>query len=229
MVNNNYMPLRKTPLVNEQIYHVYNRSVAQQPIFHNKHEYQSFLNCIDYYRFQNPPYRFSFFTRLNIKDKLTTLKNIYESYERLIDIYAFCIMPNHYHLLLKQLSDNGISNFIRLLQNSYAHYQNTKNKRFGALFQSPFKAVRVETDEQFIHVARYIHLNPLTSYILKEPHELNTFQWNSWKNYISSETESLINKELLLGLIKRKNLEKFTFDQLDYQRTLNKIKHLTFE
>jgi len=224
------MPKRKTPLVSNEIYHVYTRSVAQQPIFRNKKEFTVFTNLIEYYKFPNPLLRFSHYSRLNSKERAKFLNNLYKQNQNLVNIYAFCLMPNHYHLLLKQTSDNGIMNFIRLCQNSYARYLNSKTKRFGSLFQSPFKALRIETDEQFTHVARYIHLNPLSSYILKNFSELKSYKWSSYIDYFSETPRRFINTTLLTKLFKDKEkFDKFTQDNLDYQRRLEKIKHLTID
>jgi len=224
------MPKRKVPLVNDEVYHIYNRSVAQQPIFRNKREYNIFTNLLEYYRFRDPPKRFSHYLRLNNEERIKLLDNLYSQNNFLVEIYAFCLMPNHYHLLLKQTSANGIKNFIRLFQNSYARYFNIKNKRFGSLFQSPFKAVRIETDEQFTHVARYIHLNPLTSYVLKDLLELKTYKFNSYIDYLLDNPRRFVNKDFLLNYFKNRiKFEKFTEDNLDYQRKLEIIKHITIE
>ncbi len=136
-------------------------------------------------------------------------------------------MPNHYHLLLRQREDNGITNFIRLIQNSYAHYINTKTKRVGSVFQSPFKAKRIENDEQFLHVARYIHINPLTTYIVKNPKDLVNYEWCSYKDYYEEIPRKFVDISFLSSFYRKKdNLVAFTLDRTDYQRALEKIKHL---
>ena len=139
-------------------------------------------------------------------------------------------MPNHYHLLLKQSLNSGIMNFIRLIQNSYARFLNLRYKRSGSLFQSPFKAVRLETDEQFIHVARYIHLNPLTSFVIRDFNDLKSYQWNSYLDYLSFTPRKFINTSFLMNYFKNiEKFEEFTKDNLDYQRKLEKLKHLIIE
>lgn len=70
-------------------------------------------------------------------------------------------MPNHFHFLIEQTADKGIASHMQRFINSYAHYVNIKYKRVGPLFQGLFKGVLIESDEQFLHVSRYIHLNPL--------------------------------------------------------------------
>lgn len=224
------MPFRKVPLINNEIYHVFNRSVARQPIFQNNREYETFLNLLEYYRFSNPPLRFSHFQRLNIQEKKKLLNKLYTQNKNLIDIYVFSLMPNHYHFILKQVTDSGIMNYIRLCQNSYARYFNIKDNRSGSLFQSPFKAVRIETEEQLKHVARYIHLNQLTSFILKKFEDLKSYNWNSYTDYLSNNPRKFVNTSYLINLFKNPDkFEEFTKDNLDYQRKLEIIKHLIIE
>jgi len=139
-------------------------------------------------------------------------------------------MPNHYHLLVRQNIDNGISKFISRLQNSHAKYLNIKLNRNGALYQSPFKNTIIETDEQLLHVARYIHLNPLTSYIVKGPNELKSYPWCSFSDYSGRSPRRLIKRNLVLSHYgNQQELIAFTLDRVDYQRKLNRINHLILD
>jgi len=220
------MARRKNFIATNEIYHLYNRSVANQPIFDTRYNIRHFINLTDFYRFQDTNIRYSHFNRLDKKSKVRFQDSLYTSPTR-IEIYAFCIMNNHYHFLVKQLIDSGISKFVSQIQNGYAKHFNLKNKRFGAVFQSPFKAVRIESEEQFLHTSRYIHLNPLSSYVLKDYSELRDYPYSSFSDYISQKPRQFIEKEYLLGFFKDKNsLEKFTADQVDHQRNLEKIKHI---
>lgn len=224
------MPYRYTPFVTGEIYHVFNRSVARQPIFKRKDNYERIFNLIDFYRFKKPNLRFSHYNVLPPPKRKKFLNNLYSSSDKLIDILTFCFMPNHVHLLLKQNHEDGITTFMRNIQNSYAKYFNIKNKRTGALFQSMFKGVRIESDKQIIHVVRYIHLNPLTSYILKNIDELEKYPWSSFIDYMGKRSLSFVDKDFILGYFSSSSkLKKFTLDQVEYQRTLDKIKHLMFE
>lgn len=168
------MPYRKIPIVAGEIYHVFNRSVAKQPIFILNKDYQRAMEVIDFYRHKDLPMRFSYFNRLQSYQKQQLIKIVAET-SSIVEILAFCLMPNHVHFLLKSLTDNGIIQFMSNFQNSYAKYFNTRHERTGTLFQPMFKAVRIESEEQLIHVSRYIHLNPVTSYILKTIEELETY------------------------------------------------------
>ena len=224
------MPYRRTPLVPGEIYHVFNRSVAQQPIFLTNKHYQRALELIKFYIYMRPSLSFSHYNRLAQDQKLLFWKNLQSKGVKQIEIFAYCLMPNHLHFLIKGITDKGITDFMRNLQNSYAKYFNTKEKRSGALFQSMFKAVRIETEEQFIHVGRYIHLNPLTSYLINIPDELENYPWCSFIEYLNNQTNQIINKYLMLGCFPSlKAFKTFTFNQIDHQRKLALIEHLILE
>ncbi|MBI4067157.1 transposase [Candidatus Gottesmanbacteria bacterium] len=144
----------------------------------------------------------------------------------LVEIYSYSYMPNHYHFLLKQKQDKGVQLFIGNLQNSFAKYFNIKNSRDGGLFQNSFKAKRVETDEEFIHISRYIHLNPVTSYLI-EFNKLTTYPWTSFPIYAGNSPSNFINTLFITHHFKTKEKYiQFCADQVNYQRNLNKIKHL---
>ncbi len=224
------MPYRKTPIVAGEIYHVFNRSIARQPIFLNQRDYERMLDVLYFYSFERPKLRFSHYHRLSNNQRKAFLEDLVKNNKRLVDILAFCFMPNHIHLLLKGLHEKGISTFMTNLQHSYAKYFNIKNKRTGSVFQAMFKIKRIETDEQLLHVSRYIHLNPLTSYILKDIEQLENYPWTSYTDYIDNRQTSILNKDYLIGFFQsKKELKKFTSNQIDYQRKLDHIKHLLLE
>lgn len=223
------MALRKVILANKEIYHIFNRGVAKIPIFESSWDYQRFTELLDYYRFQNPPLRFSYFHRLPNSQRDTTWKNILKSSLPMVEIITYCLMPNHLHLLIKQITNNGISKFMANLLNSYARFFNTKYKRIGPLFQSNFKAVRIETNEQLLHVHRYIHLNPLTSLIVKKQ-EFEQYRWSSYRHYLGLTQSHFVDAKLILNQFKTlESYKKFLLDQADYQRKLHIIKHLALE
>lgn len=222
------MPYRKIVLANNEIYHVVNRSIAQIPIFKGIRDYQRTLEVIDFYRYIKPSLSFSHYKRLPKKEKQIFYENLKKK-KHLVGILAFCLMPNHSHFLLRQRQDNGISTFMRNFQNSYARYFNTKYKRAGAVFQAMFKAVRIETDEQLMHVSRYIHLNPVSAYLI-EINELKNYPWSSYPIYLGKSKSHFINLDSILFHFKtRSTFEKFVFDQADYQRKLQRIKNLALE
>lgn len=224
------MPIRKIPLINNEIYHIYNRSISSIPVFVSKRDYQRGLEILNYYQFAKPPLSFSKSKKLSIKERAKLLENLTKK-GRLAKIICFCLMPNHFHFLLKQIKEGGVSKLIANFQNSYTRYFNIKNKRIGPLFQGAFKAVRVETDEQFVHVSRYIHLNPYSSAVIDSFEKLEKYPWSSFREYLQyNQGRKISFPEEVLNLFQNpQEYRKFIFDQADYQRELEKIKHLTLE
>jgi len=224
------MPGREIPLVSGEIYHVINRGIASQPIFGDKRDYHRFLETIFYYQNQNPPLRYAKFLTLSVEERNRILRNLKKKKDFNVEFMSFCLMPNHFHLLLRQVKDGGISKFLSNLTNSYTRYFNTKNQRKGPLFQGKFKAVRIENDNQLLHVTRYIHLNPYTSYVIKNVEELASYPYSSFQEYLNPNDNQIMNKDEVLSHFKSLRLFKeFTFDHADYQRKLDQIKHLSLE
>jgi putative transposase len=221
------MPSRGSVFAKNEVYHVFNRSIARENIFSLKSNLKKALEIVEFYRLPQQ-IRLSKFKSLTSSQKneyvIATKDNL-----PLVEIYAFAFMPNHFHLLLKQLQDGGIVRFTANFQNSFAKVFNLKNSRDGALFQNSFKSVRIETDEQLLHVSRYIHLNPVTGYLI-DFKELANYPWTSFPKYVNEERGSFVNVDLLLNLFASKEkLVAFVSDQVAYQRELALIKDLMLE
>jgi putative transposase len=212
------MAYRKVILANNEVYHVINRGVEERETFLDKRDYSRFLKSFIYYQKANPPVRFSFKKRVD--------KRRFSNLDDLVEIICYCLMPNHFHFLLKQIKDDGISLFISRLTNSHTRYFNTRHRRTGHLFQGPFKAVRIENDEQLIHVSRYIHLNPVVGFLVKNP---KGYLYSSYLEYLGGE-KGICQKELVLAQFSSsKHYEKFVLDQKDYALELKKIQRLAIE
>ena len=220
---------RKVVFANDQIYHVFNRGVDRRSVFLTNWEYSRVIETIKYYRFSDLPFRLSKLLNLPQAQRIKVLSDIQSDNEKLVEIISFCIMPNHFHLMLKQLKEGGISKFISNLTNSYTKYFNTKHERVGPLFEGIFKAVIVETDEQLIHLSRYIHLNPVSSFIIQEK-DLENYPWSSLPEYLGKSEENFCKKETVMDLFKNiKDYKKFIMDQISYAKELEKIKHIALE
>lgn len=208
------MPGRIVPLVNGDFYHIFNRGGDKRNIYVQPRDYLRFQKTFYYYKFIGPKPKFSQFGKSNLFKPLLN--------EKFVEIIAFCLMPNHFHFLIKQIKENGISRFISQLSNSYTKYFNTKYKRVGALMQGVFKSVRIETDEQLIHVSRYIHLNPVVSGLVKQPEQYN---WSSYLEYIN-QNPNFCSIDEVLNLFKTpQKYQKFVEDQVGYASKLEIIKH----
>lgn len=214
------MPYRKDVLISGEIFHLYNRGVEKRLIFSDNGDYIRFLDTLKFYSSKNQPGKFSTF----IIPPPGWKRQGGDVEELLVEIYAYCLMPNHFHLLLKQLVDNGISILLGKLLNSYTKYFNTKYQRTGHLFQGTFKSVRVRNDEQFLHLSRYIHLNPYSSKIVADPFK---YRWSSLAEYINkiSGKSRITNTQAILTHFESKNnYKKFIIDYADYARALEIIK-----
>lgn len=223
------MPYRTTPLVNGEYYHLYNRGVAKQPIFSYKRDYERFLLCLSYYHFNNLPFKLSRLLQIPVIERDLILQGLQESNDKTVEIIAFCLMPNHFHLLVRQIKDQGISKFLKQVTNSYTRYFNTKHKRVGPIFQGSFKAVHIDSNEQLLHLSRYLHLNPLVSFVVRDE-AFMSYPWSSLEIYLDTSRISFTKPEIILQNFKTPNLYlKFVMDQADYAKKLKHIQHLTLE
>lgn len=145
---------RKTKLEMEEFYHIYNRGVEKRKIFQVYSDYKRFLALLYIANSDQP---------LHIKDfGYMSLEKIFKQNrgEPLVAIGAYCLMPNHFHLLLTPLVDGGISKFMLKLQTGYSMYFNKKNDRVGPLFQGTFKSKHIVDDLYLKYIYAYTHLNP---------------------------------------------------------------------
>ena len=217
--------MRKDPLVNESYYHVINRSIAQYKIFNDNADYLRTIEIFDLYRFSDFRLKYSYFSHLSPSDQKRIVKQIKQSGKMLIEIIAYCLMPTHIHLLLKQNEDGGISKFMSKILNSYTRYFNTKHQRLGPLWEGRFKNVLVQTDEQLLHLTRYIHLNPVSVGLVKKPED---WVFSSYHEYIKKNVNKICQFEEIINL-DYKAYKKFVHDRIAYQKELSKIKRFLIE
>ena len=194
---------RRVVFANGEIYHIFNRGVEKRPTFMDKRELDRGVKTLDFYRFANLSLKLSKFLVLPEPERVKLVQDMYLKYEKLVEVICYCLMPNHFHFLVKQMKKNGVSTFAANFANSYTKYFNTKHERVGPLFQGLFKAVRVESDEQLMHVSRYIHLNPVSSFLI-EPEDLEKYRWSSYPEYLEPSSERIADKEIVLGMFSSK-------------------------
>lgn len=195
------MPIRKIQFENGEFYHVFNRGVEKRDIFMDERDYLRFVRNLE---------RINDEVNIRIRNVPDVTTSGTLGKQPIVYIACFCLMPNHFHFLVKQLSDNGIINFFGRLGISYAQYFNTKYERVGSLFQGRFKAVHIGNDEQLKHTSRYIHLNPL-EFIepnwkekgIKNWNKANNFlenyRWSSYLDYVGKENfPPVTNREFIM-------------------------------
>lgn len=216
----------KTVLTTGEIYHIFNRSIAEFKIFKSHSDFSRIKEAIQYYQIQKRPFSFTYFNKIqkNITKHKRSKSEIsidMDKNNKLVQIIAYCIMPTHIHLVLKELGERGVVIFMSNLLNSYSRYFNIKHKRKGPLWEGRFKRVLVENDEQLLHLTRYIHLNPVTAYLVNKPED---WEASSYKEYLSNHS--------VAGRICRYNdilninptlYKQFTEDRIFSQRELAKI------
>ena len=213
------------PLITGQIYHIYNRTIsAEVPFFENNY-LELFIKLLFHYKTYNTAFsqHKDKLKRLNgddlslrlISPNIRNVTNCPDVRKYVpVEIYAYCPMPNHYHLLVKQLIDGGISHFIKSFQSSITQIYNKKDNRKGTLWESKFKAKLVDSDESFLQVNRYIHLNAVESskISIKKPEE---YIWSSYLDAIGQRHGKLCNHEILWNLMKPNIYRGFVNSKVD--------------
>ncbi|EKE13188.1 MAG: hypothetical protein ACD_13C00066G0005 [uncultured bacterium] len=175
-------------------YHLYNRGVEKRRIFLDAQDYKVFLNYLKEYL--SPPPKKS-----EIKKKTFTLQGqsfkgisrLPKNYFQEIELLCFCLMPNHWHMLIKQSSLYSVTKFVRSLMTRYSMYFNKKYKRVGNLFQGRYRAVLVNDEAYLLHLSRYIHLNPseLTNDLLSA--------YSSYGDYLNLRHTPWIKSDYILS------------------------------
>jgi len=199
-------------------YHVFNRGVDKRILFLDDEDYNMFYYYLFIYvtplekvlrRYHNLPIRL--FNKNMAKE---------------IDLLAYCLMPNHFHLLVRQRSEKSLAQFMKQITNAYAQYFNTKYKRAGSLFEGRYKTVRVVKDEQLVHLSRYIHLNPVVAGLTQEPE----YEWSSYGEYIDDPARKICHTKVVLDYFPSVYAyKKFVHDEKDYRKKLHEIRGLVIE
>lgn len=142
------MPYKKVPLITNEIYHIYSRGVDTRTIFCNEADYKRFYYSLQLFNTVEPIINFQ-----------QAYIHRHDSNKQLVDIHAYALVGNRFHLLIKQVIEDGITEFMRRVSVGYAGYFNEKNERSGALFQGRFKRVHVVSEEQYQYLFAYINEN----------------------------------------------------------------------
>jgi putative transposase len=220
------MSIRKTPIIEGHVYHIYTRSIAEYRIFRSQKDYQRMLDTINFYTPVQISKKFSDFSGCLNASKEKILSEIGKSAKK-VKLISFCIMPTHLHLMLEQLTDGGISKYLNLILKSYSRYFNVKYKRLGPLWESRFKNVIVESNEQFMHLTRYIHLNPVSISLVKSPEEWKYSSYNEYIDLIPDE-KKICDYSGYFDM-SPETYKEFVHSNISYQKELQEIKHLLLE
>ncbi len=180
---------REKPIT-EEIYHVYNRGVDKRVIFEDDHDYIRFVHDLWEFNDRRPAANTERTLSHSPSDKmfedsLRTLRGMKR--DKLVDILAWCLMPNHFHLMFRQRIEDGIPDFMRKLGTGYTNAFNIKRKRSGALFQGVYKFKHVYREDHFFYLPHYIHLNPKDLAPIGGRNSLlaflDSYRWSSFQDY----------------------------------------------
>lgn len=200
-------------------YHVYNRGVEKRKIFLDQQDYNLFLYYL--YIYLMP------LDQVLKKYPMLPLRLHAKNLSNEANLISYCLMPNHFHLLIRQKSRDTISKLMKQLTNAYTLYFNQKYKRIGGLVQGRFRSVEIRNDELLLHVSRYIHLNPIASGLVEN---LENYKWSSYIDFVYKSPNGICFKDPVLSNFKSSvKYKDFINDQADYAQQLERIKHLTIE
>lgn len=205
-----------------QIFHVFNKSIANFGIFKDEFNTDRFIKTLEYYNNSSKKQSFSDLLRRK-QYKYNNLLAF--NTNNIVKYISFCIMPDHYHLLIKVVENHILSKYINDVENSFTRYFNIKFKRKGPLWETGFKKVQILNNEQLLHVSRYIHLNPTTSNLISNPED---WKFSSYKDIISNNyfLKNILTELSIKDCLKYK---KFVNNNLNYQKKLKIIKKIVFD
>lgn len=216
--------MRRIKSAEGEYYHIFNRGVNKEVIFHDLGDYTRFLFLVLHFQNSEKVGHLSRavkkFSRTfgqhpvlatsvgyDVGDRSEVKGGVEKG--RMVELVSFCIMPNHFHLLVKEMGEAGIASYMQRVLNAYGKYYNTKYGKSGHVFQGPYKVVHIENDLQLMHLSAYIHRNPrdISEWVDKE----DRYPWSSYHDYVRNNRW---NNLLAMGIIldrfsKREEYEEF--------------------
>ena len=189
--------MRKTQFAIDEYYHIFNRGVDKRNVFLDEYDYLRFLKSAKEFNVSRPIgslYQLSFKEKNEHLGTKSPIGDLVPKCRNLVEIVCYCLNSNHYHFILKQLEDNGISKFMLKLSSGYTSYFNKKYSRSGSLFQGPFKSTHIDSNEMLLYLSVYVNAN----------HQIHNYPEKDWKyssfpDYIGKRKDDLCNKESVFG------------------------------
>ncbi len=196
--------MRKIKFANGEFYHIFNRGVEKRNVFSNKKDLDRF------------------FESMRAFNSISPIGSLYEqSFQKekikkpLVNFIAYNLLPNHFHFILEQATEGGVSEFMKRLLGGYTWYFNQKNKRSGVLFQGRFKANHIDSNEYLLHSSVYVNLNhkqQLGGWTAKSKDLIKS----SWEEYLGENKENFCKKDIILDQFRNiEEYKKFSLDSLE--------------
>jgi putative transposase len=178
--------MRKVQLENGEYYHIYNRGVEKRPIFIDKKDLSRFFQSMSEFN------QIESFGGIYASSFLKN-KPLRHRVSKLVNIVCFCLNPNHYHIILEQISEKGIEKFMHKIGNGYTKYFNHRHKRSGVLFQGPFQSVHINSNQQLLYASVYVNLN----YKVHKIDESRALFLSSWTEYEKWQKRGFCEKRII--------------------------------
>ena len=199
--------MRKTEFANDEYYHIFNRGVDKREVFSGPKDYSRFLLSMKEFNRKAPIgslYEKSFKDKEATKEDLGSKspigllepKSEQDETQKLVEIICYCLNPNHFHLILKQLKERGIEKFMHKLGMGYTNYFNAKNSRSGSLFQGPFKSIHIDSNDYLLYLSAYVNAN---NFIHGYNENMEDWPYSSYPDHIGKRNGTLCDKESVLG------------------------------
>lgn len=216
------MTMRRVPFAEGEWYHCYNRGIEKRATFEDARDYHRFLEIL-YLANDESPLRRDEIGKLPFDEILAVPRG-----KRLVSIGAFCLMPNHFHLVLKEVKEGGITSFMRKLGTAYTLFFNARHDRTGNLFLKPFRSRHAATDKYFQYLVSYVHINPAALYEpewkkghVVDPQFLSeriaSYPYSSLNTHIGAQTatRAILDKEIF-SVMRTVPIQKMLQEALKY-------------
>jgi putative transposase len=187
--------------VEDSFYHIYNRGVEKRIIFQDEQDYKVFLGYLKEYL--SPPPDPSTIKQEFILQGMSFqgVPHLQNNFFNKIDLVCYCLMPNHFHLLIKQLEKGSMQSFMRSIATKYSMYFNKKYDRVGPLYQGIYKAILIVNEKYLLHLSRYIHLNPLEYCSCKNLSKA----YSSYGDYLGQRNTVWLKPEIIKSYFSKNN------------------------
>lgn len=206
----------------DAMYHVYNRGVDKRIIFTDERDYAVFLSFLKYALLSDEDSQKKDEVDPSLLTEAQRFNLRREGLSGKVDLVSFCLMPNHFHLLLYQYKPDAITRLMRSIITGYSMYFNKRHKRVGSLFQGVYKAARINSDAYWWHVSRYIHLNPMDLGV-----DYATYPYSSYRYIMGSAEANWLKPKIIMSGFKNPNdYHKFVTEYIPHRKDLKAIKDM---
>lgn len=228
--------MKREKIVTNQIYHIYNRGVEKRNVFIDDNDYLRFIHDLFEFNDNKPSINLNYHTNQSSEVGLPKIDR--RKRKLIVELMAFCLMPNHFHLIVRQREEGGITEFMRKLGTGYTNYFNKKHERVGPLFQGKYKYIHLKKESHFIYLPYYVHFNPLelkfysnksteTNNVEEMFENLSKYKWSSLPDYLGIKNfPSVTQREFLnnfLGSPDQHKKEIFSWLESSFKENISDV------